>query len=84
MGWRLRRVLSFGPFRLNVSGSGLGWSWGIPGFRYGRTATGRPYLSIGFPGLGFYWMKYLAIEPSTSAESLEETAASDQRWRELR
>ncbi|MHB1036745.1 MAG: DUF4236 domain-containing protein [Pirellulales bacterium] len=59
MGWRWRKVFSRGPFRANVSGSGVGWSFGIPGLRYGRSPSGRAYISVGFPGLGLYWIKYL-------------------------
>jgi hypothetical protein len=59
MSWRFRRVISAGLFRLNLSRSGIGWSVGIPGMRYGRSATGAPYVSLGFPGLGLYWFKYL-------------------------
>ena len=59
MTWRCRRAISAGPFRLNLSRRGMGRSVGIPGFRYGRSATGAPYVSFGFPGLGLYWFKYL-------------------------
>ena len=63
MSWRFRRVMSSGPFRLN-SRRGVGWSVGIPGLRYGRSAVGTPYISIGFPGLGLYWVKYLRDDDS--------------------
>ena len=59
MSWRFRRVMSAGPFRLNLSRHGAGWSVGIPGVRYGRSATGTPYVSLGFPGLGLYWFRYM-------------------------
>ena len=59
MSWRFRRVISAGPFRLNLSRRGAGWSVGIPGVRYGRSATGAPYVSVGFPGLGLYWFNHL-------------------------
>jgi hypothetical protein len=52
-------VISGGLFRLNLSQRGIGWSVGIPGVRYGRSATGAPYVSLGFPGLGLYWFKYV-------------------------
>jgi hypothetical protein len=29
MGWYFRRAIGFGPFRLNLSKSGLGWSVGV-------------------------------------------------------
>jgi hypothetical protein len=59
MGWQFRKIFSFGFLRLNLSGRGVGWSWGIPGLRYGISASGRRYVTFGFPGLGLYWMKYL-------------------------
>ena len=59
MSWRFRRVISAGLLRLNLSRRGIGWSVGIPGVRYGRSATGALYVSVGFPGLGLYWFKYL-------------------------
>ena len=62
MSWRFRRAISSGPFRLNISRRGVGWSVGIPGFRYGRSADGAPYVSIGFPGLGLYWFKRLSLQ----------------------
>ena len=52
-------MISPGLLRLNLFRRGIGWSVGIPGVRYGRSATGAPYVSLGFPGLGLYWFKYL-------------------------
>jgi len=65
MGWRFRKVFSGGPFRLNLSRRGVGRSAGIPGLRYGITADGRRYVSVGFPGWGVYWIKYLPSGGST-------------------
>lgn len=48
-----------GPFRTTVSTRGVGWSVGIPGFRYGISPTGRRYISVGIPGTGLYGIKYL-------------------------
>jgi hypothetical protein len=59
VGWRIRKVFRLGPFRWNLSRSGVGVSWGIPGFRYGINAYGRRYISIGLPGTGIYFYKYL-------------------------
>ena len=58
MGWRLRRSISVGGARVNLSRTGIGWSWGVPGLRYGRNALGRMYITIGIPGTGIYWLKY--------------------------
>lgn len=34
MGFRYRKSKNFGPFRINLSKSGVGWSVGGKGFRY--------------------------------------------------
>jgi len=52
MGWQYRKSVNFGPFRVNVSGSGVGYSLGGRGFRTGVSAGGRRYSSIGIPGTG--------------------------------
>lgn len=91
MSWRWRKAIGAGPLRLNLSRSGVGWSWGIPGLRYGVTLHGRRYISVGFPGLGLYWMKYLDTgrgradgDPPTVAPPPRATAAARQVWRQPR
>jgi hypothetical protein len=59
MGWRFRKTFTRGPFKTTISKRGIGWSWGVPGFRYGVSPSGRRYISAGVPGSGLYWMKYL-------------------------
>src|SRR5216117_2830786 len=59
MGFRFRRLFRKEPFHLTLSKSGIGWSVGFPGVRYGVGGNGRRYISIGIPGTGFYWFKYL-------------------------
>lgn len=75
MSWRFRHVISVGALRLNISRRGAGWSVGIPGVRYGRSATGTPYVSLGFPGLGLYWVKYLR-QQSSSERGIMSSASS--------
>lgn len=48
-----------GPIRTTLSKGGVGISWGIPGFRVGVSANGRKYITIGIPGTGIYFTKYL-------------------------
>ena len=45
--------------RTTLSARGVGWSVGVPGFRYGISASGRRYISIGIPGTGIYGIQYL-------------------------
>ncbi|WSA15188.1 DUF4236 domain-containing protein [Streptosporangium subroseum] len=50
--------MKFGPFRVNLSRSGVGHSWGNRAFRVTKTADGRRTLSVNLPG-GFHWRKTL-------------------------
>jgi len=55
VGFFFRKSLGKGPLRINISKSGIGWSLGIPGLRFGRSATGRKYTRAGIPGTGIGW-----------------------------
>jgi hypothetical protein len=50
MGFYLRKSVSLGPFRFNLSNSGLGVSAGIPGFRVGSGPRGN-YVQLGRGGV---------------------------------
>lgn len=50
MGFYLRKSIKAGPFRLNLSKSGLGVSAGIPGFRVGSGPRGN-YVHLGRHGV---------------------------------
>ena len=64
MSWRWRKSFTRGPYRTSLSKKGVGHSFGIPGLRFGRTATGKWYMSMGFPGTGLYWQKYFGSKKS--------------------
>jgi len=68
MGWRFKKPLNFGGFRLNLSRRGLGFSWGFPMFRTGISADGRRYLWITIPRTGLSWIKYFGKKPKTSVQ----------------
>ena len=51
MAWYLRKALSFGPLRLNLSKSGIGWSFGVKGARIGSKPSGRRYIHLGRHGI---------------------------------
>lgn len=53
MGFYLRKSVRVGPFRLNLSKSGVGVSAGIPGFRIGRGPRGS-YIRAGLGGLHYH------------------------------
>jgi hypothetical protein len=50
MGFSFRQSVSVGPFRFNLSGSGVGVSVGVPGFRVGTGPRGN-YVHLGRGGV---------------------------------
>jgi hypothetical protein len=62
MSWRWRKSIRTGPFRINITKRGVGYSVGIPGLRYGRSPQGRKYVSQSIPGTGLYRIKYLGAK----------------------
>lgn len=52
MGWYLRKSVKVGPFRVNFSKSGIGYSFGVKGARIGTGPHG-PYVAGGRGGIYF-------------------------------
>jgi Protein of unknown function (DUF4236) len=59
VGWSYRKSIKVGPFRLNLSRSGVGHSVGVRGARYTRTARGRKEMTFRIPGTGLSWRRPL-------------------------
>ena len=58
MGLRLRKSVNLGyVFRVNFSKTGIGYSWGVPGARLTKTATGRNRATLSIPGTGISYVK---------------------------
>lgn len=51
MAWYLRKSVSLGPIRLNLSKGGIGTSVGVTGFRVGVRPNGSSYIHAGRHGL---------------------------------
>jgi hypothetical protein len=68
MGFYLRKSIKVGPFRLNLSKSGIGISGGIPGFRIGSGPRGN-YVHMGRGGL--YYRKTLGGRGSSQRSGRE-------------
>jgi Protein of unknown function (DUF4236) len=67
MGWRFRKSINLGPFRINLSKKGAGVSAGVPGFRVGHDASGRNYSQTSIPGTGIYRRDYYGSAGPSSA-----------------
>ena len=67
MGLRFRKSFTFGPLRINISKSGIGFSLGVKGFRIGRSAKGKMTATASLPGTGLSYVQDL------DKDSIEET-----------
>ena len=58
MGYRFRKSINCGlGFRINLSQSGIGWSWGGPGYRITHKANGGIRKTYSFPGTGLSYVE---------------------------
>ena len=65
MGVRIRKSFNLGNgFRVTLSKSGIGYSWGVPGHRITKTAKGSIKKSYSIPGTGIGYV----TESSSSSE----------------
>ena len=69
MGFRFRKSLKFGPFRINLSKSGVGYSFGGKGFRVTKSATGKTYATGSIPGTGISVQQNLSKDQSKTKEA---------------
>ena len=69
MGFRYRKSLNFGPFRVNVGTGGVGFSVGGRGFRTGVSGSGRRYSTFSLPGTGRVCSRNDSQAPSPSRSS---------------
>lgn len=61
MSWYFRKSVGFGPLRVNLSKSGVGYSLGVRGARIGANSRGT-YIRMGRGGV--YYQKYLQTKSS--------------------
>lgn len=57
MGLRMRKSINLGGgFKINLSKSGIGYSWGVPGYRITKTAKGTTRRTYSIPGTGLSYV----------------------------
>ncbi len=71
MGLSFRKSVSFGPMRVNLSTSGIGYSVGVKGARLGVNKRGT-YVSMGAGGIQY--RKYLRSNPNKRAYYLPQSS----------
>lgn len=58
MGFRYRKSINLGGgFRINLSKSGVGYSWGVKGARITKTAKGTTRTTVSIPGTGISYVE---------------------------
>lgn len=67
MGFRFRKSKNFGPVRINLSKSGVGWSLGTKGARYTHRADGKKQTTLSIPGTG---ISYVDVKGNSKKKSL--------------
>lgn len=76
MGFRFRQNINLGGgFRVTLSKSGIGYSWGAGGYRITRTADGRTRRTIFIPGTGLSYVE----EHRSGRGGAERQSASSQQ-----
>ena len=66
MGTRFRKSVKLGPFRVNLSKSGVGWSVGNKYARYTRKANGGARVTTTLPGTGISHVEELGRAQSSA------------------
>lgn len=79
MGLRFRKSIGAGPFRINFSRSGIGYSVGTKGYRVTKTANGKIRKTASIPGTGVSYVTETSAKKKTKTESKKvDTSAANQ------
>jgi tetratricopeptide (TPR) repeat protein len=85
MGIRYRKSISIGGgVRLNLSKSGVGASFGVPGLRYSVSGNGRARRTMSIPGTGIYSVTSMGggtgLASGSGSRSAERSGPSSASW----
>ena len=70
MGWRYRKSINLGGgFRINLSKSGIGYSWGFPGYRHTYSPNGTQRKTYSIPGTGISYVESQGSRKNNSNNS---------------
>ena len=73
MGFRFRKSINLGKgFKINLSKSGIGFSFGVKGARVTKTASGSTRATVSLPGTGISYSKELGKKKSRKKRSGQE------------
>ena len=72
MGWRYRKSINLGGFRINFSKSGIGYSYGCKGYRKTKMANGRTRITYSIPNTGISY-----VTEQTNQKSLNQNKSNN-------
>lgn len=71
MAFRFRKSINLGGFRINLSKSGIGYSFGVKGLRFTHKAGGGSRTTIGIPNTGISYVKDYSTHKKASTIKAE-------------
>lgn len=81
MGLRYRKSINLGGgFRVNLSTSGIGYSWGVKGYRVTKTAKGTVRQTVSIPGTG---ISYVSESGGNKGSSPGDSKPQDLGYKDL-
>ena len=75
MGFRFRKSVKLGPFRVTFSKSGVSYSAGVKGLRVTKTASGAVRTTASIPGTGISYSKQTKSKPAEHRPAQNPAAA---------
>lgn len=78
MGFRFRKSVNLGPFRLNFSKSGVGASVGVKGFRVTKKAGGGTRTTASIPGTGISYVTETSGKKASAGKRTDSAAPAAQ------
>lgn len=75
MGFRFRKSVKLGPFRVAFSKSGVSYSAGVKGLRVTKTASGAVRTTASIPGTGISYSKQTKSKPVENRPAQNPAAA---------
>ena len=85
MGFRYRKTFNLGGgFRVNISKSGIGYSWGVKGFRVTKTSKGTIRKTASIPGTGISYVEEQEIGRKQKAPENYENNANSYETEEIK
>lgn len=74
MGWRFRKGINLGGvFKINLSKSGIGYSWGTKGYRITKTANGQIRKNTSIPSMGISYSENISKRNDIKKQGINES-----------